>query len=114
MGQTVENIREIVDGFDDVAEGTSYGAPSFKVGGKFMACYATNKAAEPNTLVVRVGFDQRDDLIAEQPDIYYLKDHYAPYPYVLVRMDRIAADALAGLLEAGWRFTRAEFGKTRK
>ncbi|HNQ14511.1 MAG TPA: hypothetical protein PKM58_03045 [Pyrinomonadaceae bacterium] len=114
MGQTLEDIREIVGKFDDVTEGTSYGAPSFKIGGKLLACYATNKAAEPNTLVVRVGFDQRDDLIVEQPGVYYLKDHYAPYPYVLVRMDRIAADALAGLLEAGWRFTRSELGRSRK
>ncbi len=114
MGQTLEDIRGIVAGFEGVVEGTSYGAPSFKVGGKLMVCYATNKAAEPDTLVARVGFDQRDDLIAEEPEIYYLKDHYAPYPYVLVRMSRIGHDALAGLLEAAWRFTLAEISRSRK
>jgi hypothetical protein len=73
---------------------------------------ASNKAAEPNTLVVRVSFDQRDAMIADDPGTYYLKDHYVGYPCVLVRLARIHRDALKDLLQAGWRFVNAVTPKT--
>ena len=36
--------------------------------------------------MIRMPVDQRDALIAEAPDVYYLKPHYEPYPCVLVRL----------------------------
>src|SRR5262245_41620923 len=69
------------------------------------ACMASHKSAEPNTLVVLVGFDQRDALIASDPETYYLKDHYLNYPSVLARLSRIRPDALRDLLLKAWRFT---------
>lgn len=68
------------------------------------ACLAINRSAEPNTLAVCIDFDQRDELIAEQPRTYYLTDHYVNYPCVLVRLSRIREDALRDLLLMGWRF----------
>jgi len=47
-------------------------------------------------------------LIAEQPDIYYLADHYAPYPCVLARLARVDPEALRDLLSMGWRFVSAQ------
>jgi hypothetical protein len=67
------------------------------------ACMAVHRSAEPNTLAVRIEFDRRDELIAEQPETYYLKDHYVNYPCVLVRLARIQPDALRDLLLMGWR-----------
>ena len=71
------------------------------------ACLAINRSAEPNTLAVCVDFDQRDELIAEQPGAYYVTDHYLNYPCVLVRLARIREDALRDLLLMGWRFMSA-------
>ena len=88
----------------DVEAGTSWGAPALKVRGKMFACRATHKSAEPDTLVVRMDFDQRDELIAADPQIYYLKDHYVDYACVLVRLRRVHPDALRDLLQMGWRF----------
>src|SRR5262249_675762 len=68
------------------------------------ACIASHKSAEPGTLVVRIPFDQRDALLAEEPDTYYLKDHYVGYACVLVRLKRVREDALRDLLLTGWRF----------
>jgi hypothetical protein len=34
-------------------------------------------AAEPNSLMVRIDFDQRDAMIEEAPETYYIRDHYA-------------------------------------
>jgi hypothetical protein len=69
---------------------------------------ATNKAAEPNTLVISVGFNQRQELIAAEPAVYYLKDHYQSYPVVLVRLGRIPADALESLVREAWHFVNTQ------
>jgi hypothetical protein len=50
-------------------------------------------------------------MLTEAPDVYYVTDHYVPYPMVMVRMSRINRDALKGrLLKAGWRFVIAPKG----
>ena len=51
-------------------------------------CIASHKSAEPDTLVVMMDFADRDALIEDDPDTYYLKDHYVGYPCVLVRLRR--------------------------
>ena len=72
-----------------------YGAPALKLKGRMLVCIASNKSAEPKTLVVRTTFEQRDLLIAEQPDTYYVKEHYLTFPVVLVRLPRVNPDAIA-------------------
>ena len=100
-------VREIGRALPDVEEGTTYGTPALKVNGKMFVCLASHKSAEPDTLVARIGFAQRDEMIATEPDTYYLKDHYVNYPVVLVRLSRVHADALRDLLLMAWRFTSA-------
>jgi hypothetical protein len=104
MKTTFDKVREIALSLPDVDEGTSYGAPAFKVGGQVFTCMATHKSAEPGTLVVRMDIEQRNDLIAADPDVYYLKDHYVDYPCVLVRLSRIHPDALRDILTGARRF----------
>ena len=78
---------------------TAYGSPALKVNGRMYAGIAINKAAEANSLVVYVAdFEQRDALLAEEPDTYYVKPHYEAYPVVLVRLARVTRDALEDLL----------------
>ncbi len=101
---TFDNVRKIGLGLEGVEEGTTYGSPALKVRGNLLACIATNKSAEPNTLVVRVGFEHREELLKQDPRIYYLKPHYENYPVVLARLSRIPPDALRGLLDLAWRF----------
>ena len=85
-----------------------YGSPALKVGGKLLACIPTHKSAEPGSVVVRIDFDRRAELLATAPDVYYLKDHYLNYPAVLVRLSRIHPDALRDLLGMSWRFVTAK------
>lgn len=108
-----DTVRAIAKSLPDVEEGTSWGVPSIKLRGRLLACMASNKAAEPNTLVVCIGFDQRDAMIEDDPATYYLKDHYVSYPCVLVRLARIDRDALRDLLQAGWRFVDATAPRRR-
>ena len=88
-----------------VDEGTAWGSPALKVDGQMFACVAIHSSAEPGTLVVHVPVADRDELIANAPDIYYLTEHYIDYPSVLARLDRIGDDALRDLLAMAWRFT---------
>jgi hypothetical protein len=90
-----------------VEEGTTYGARSLKVRGKMFACPAIHPSAEPGTLAVRIDFDQRDELMAADPETYYLTDHYVDYPVMLVRLSRVHHDALRDLLLMAWRFVSA-------
>lgn len=88
-------------------ESTMYGAPALKVHGKLLACMASHKSAEPGSLVVRIGFEDRDALIADEPRVYYVKPHYQGYPGVLVRLALIDRDALRDLLHSAWRTVTA-------
>ena len=106
-------VRRLAQALPDVEEGTSYGSPALKVVGRMFACLAVHRSAEPNTLVVRVDFEQRDGLLADDPDTYYLAQHYENYPCVLVRLSRIRPDALRDLLSMGWRFTSGQVRRHR-
>jgi hypothetical protein len=96
----------------DVETATRYdGSPMLKVGGKFMAGLATHRSAEPDTLVVRMEIEEREWLIADAPEIYYLTDYYRRYPLVLARLSRLDRDALRDLLSVSRRLTVARVGK---
>lgn len=101
---TFDTVLKLGRALPEVEAATSWGAPALKVRGKMFACRAVHRSAEPNTLVVRMDFDQRDELVAADPDTYYLKEHYVNYACVLVRLDRVHPDALRDLLLTGWRF----------
>jgi len=103
-----DTVRKIALELPDVEESTAYGSPAIKVGGKLLTCIAINKSAEPGSLVVRVDFEHRAELLSGAPDVYYFTDHYANYPMVLVRLSRIHPDALRDLLGAAWRFVTAK------
>ena len=101
---TFHAVEAIARTLPDVEVTTAYGAKALKVRGKMFACMAVNKAAEPNSLMVRMDFVDRDALIEEDPGTYNLKDHYAPYPCVLIRLSRVKADALRDLVTGAYRF----------
>jgi hypothetical protein len=105
---TFNTVRKLALALPDVEESTAYGAPAFKLRGRLMASTAINKAVAPGTLVVCIDFADRDELIAAEPDVYYLTDHYVDYACVLVRLSRIHPDALRGLLQAGWTFVNSK------
>ncbi len=74
-----------------------------KTRGVFVAGLATHASAEPGTLVVRCGLDERALLLEDAPETYYVTDYYQRYPLVLARLARIDRDALRDLLSVSWR-----------
>jgi len=81
---------------------------ALKIRGQILACQAIHKSAEPGSLMVRVGSDRRDGLLAENPDAFYLTKHYQPYPVVLVRLPKISRTSLEALLTDAWNFVQSE------
>jgi len=99
-----DTVRDIGLAFPGVEESTAYGQPALKVHGKLLACVPANRSAEPASLVVRVDFDDRAELLAEHPDVYYVTDHYVGYSAVLVRLSRVNPDVLRDLLGMAYKF----------
>jgi hypothetical protein len=108
---TFETVRKIGLALPEVEDSTMYGKLALKVRGKLLACLAVHKSVEPESLVVRIDFEQRAGLLEEAPETYYLTDHYRNYPAVLVRLSRIPIDQLRDLLGASWRFVTSEATK---
>jgi hypothetical protein len=99
-GVTFDTVRELALELPGVVEVSSYGTPGFKVKGKLFLRFHQNG----ESLVVAADFADRDALILEQPDRFYITDHYLNYPWVLVRLSAIGNDQLPGLLKQAWRF----------
>ena len=105
-------VREVGLTLPQVEATTKYdGSPVLKLRGCFLAGLATHPSAEPDTLVVRASFEEREWLLEDAPDTYYLTDYYKPYPLVLVRLARVDRDALHDLLSVSWRLTAMKAGQ---
>lgn len=100
-------VRRLGLALPEVEESLYFGVSALKVRGQMFACLASNRSAEPDTLVVRLEFAQRDELLDAKPETYYLTDHYVGYPCVLVRLAHIPQDELRDLLLMAWRFMSA-------
>ncbi len=107
-------VRTVGLALPDVEATIRYdGSPVLTLGGVFMAGLATHASAEPDTLVVRADYEERDLLIEDAPETYYLTDYYRSNPLVLVRLSRIDQDALRDLLSVSWRLTLPKARRTR-
>jgi hypothetical protein len=105
-GSTIDfdTVRNIGLALPGVEESTAYGFPALKVHGKLLACVPANRSAEPGSLVLRVDFDDRAELLAADPDVYYVTGHYVGYDAVLVRLSRVNRDVLQDLLGMAYKF----------
>jgi hypothetical protein len=110
MAVTFEAVRRMALSLDNVEESTSYGTPAFKVGGALVA----RLHQDGDALVVRTDFEQRAELMAADPETYYITDHYLNYEWVLVRLSRVHPDAMRDLLRGAWRSAAAEKEKQKR
>jgi hypothetical protein len=96
---TWEDVRRLALELPEVEESTSYRQPCFKVRGKTFVCMS---ASQPGALVVWAELDEKPLLIESRPDLYYETPHYAGYPALLARLERIDDDELRERLIDGW------------
>ncbi len=110
---TIKTVEAIGRSLPDVELTTTWGQPTLKVHGRMFACGPSHKSAEPNSLVVMMDVADRDALLEDDPDTYYLKEHYVNYPCVLVRLSRVHRDALKDLLTGAHRYISERTRKKR-
>ena len=97
-------LREIALHFPDVEDATTERGVAFKARGRLLVCAAIHESAEPSSVVVRIGANQRARLMAAYTDALYLPAHYAKHPAVLARLARLDRDSLRDILGAAWLF----------
>ena len=79
------------------------GSAVLRAGGRFMAGIATHRSAEPRSMVVRFALEDRQSLLQDMPDAYYVTEYYRKHAVVLVRLDRVSRDVLYDLLATSRR-----------
>jgi hypothetical protein len=107
-------VRAIAMKLPNVEEGTTFGFPAFKVGGKPFAWFPKKKEVEAGSLGVRMSILEREYRIAEDPSVYYLTPHYKDYPSVLARIDEMSDTGLRELLESGHEFMTVTAKKKKR
>jgi hypothetical protein len=96
---TAEDARRLLLALPGVEEGPCYGTPGWRVKKRFLA----RLKEDGETLVVKVGDEERDILLAADPDVFFLTPHYYGYPTVLIRLPKIRRRLLGEVLQRAWR-----------
>jgi hypothetical protein len=96
---TEDDVRRAALALPATTEKPSYGTPGFRVRDKLFA----RIREEGDVLVVWVdGLDEKDALLAAQPETFFTTPHYDGHPTVLVRFDAVDVDELTELLTDAW------------
>ena len=98
-GVTFDAVRQLALALPGVEEGTSYGTPAFRVGGRILARFHQ----DGESLVLKVEYAAREVLTGSHPETFYVTDHYRCYPLMLVRLKNVELGLLRGLIEDAWR-----------
>jgi hypothetical protein len=96
---TYGTVRRLGLALPDAEESTSYGTPALKVKGKLFV----RLHQDLDKIVLPVPFDRREEMMAADPETYFITDHYREYPYILVSLARVQPDALPDLLTLAYR-----------
>jgi hypothetical protein len=101
---TFDTVRQLALAIPGAEEGIKWGVPAFLARGRMFACQPSHRSAEPDSVIVCIDFDRRDELLQADPETYYITDHYVGYPSVLVRLRQVHRDALADLLRMAYHW----------
>ncbi len=102
--EAFEQARGLALSLPGVVASTSYGTPAFKLEGKLLARLHQTEEA----LVVRADLIHRDILMETAPRVFYITDHYANWPWVLVRLATVSRAQLARVLQEAWHEVSGE------
>src|SRR4051794_9538438 len=105
-----EDVRRIACSLPGAEETTSYRQPCFKVNGRPFV----NTGRVDGAIVTRAPAAERDLLISARPDVYFVTPHYEGWEAVLVRLDAVDEDELAGRIEDSYSFMQAKTPSRRR
>lgn len=86
--------------YPHVEPSVSYGEPSLKVRSKLLTRF---RLKDDSLVLLDVVGEEREDLIARCPAVFFLEPHYRDYDIVLARVAAIRVDRLDMFLERRWR-----------
>jgi hypothetical protein len=94
-----DDVRRLALALPGTTEAPSHGTPAFRVRDRPFARVHQNGGV----LVLWCAHElEKASLIESDPEVFFTTPHYDGYPLVLVRMDAIAVDRMAELLETAW------------
>lgn len=94
---TWEDVLEVARELPEVEETTSYGRPTLKVRGKFVAALRTR----PDAVVVKCDLDEKPFLLEARSDVLFETPHYHGWPALLLRLEA-SKDDLREFLVDSW------------
>ncbi|CAB4934671.1 MAG: MmcQ/YjbR family DNA-binding protein [Actinobacteria bacterium] len=111
---TWADVERLATALPSVEESTSWGNRCWKVAGKtFVWVRPLGKkdradlgddAPDGEILGVRVADEgEKAELLAAEPEVCFTIPHFDGFPAVLVRLDDVAEDLLAELVDDAWR-----------
>jgi hypothetical protein len=109
-------VRELGLAFPRAKETRYYKLPALEVDGEVFVVQTSHRSADPNSLSVAIGFERREKLIADNPLVFYLRQHYQNYPVVLVRLDQIDRGKLNEILRSAYNAVvsgKVKIGRSR-
>ena len=108
-----DDVRRIALSLPETTEADDHFAFSVRNGAKqkgfawvWMERVEPNRPRVPCPAVVAIrtaGLDEKEGLIAAEPEKYFTEPHYNNFPAVLVRLANVELDELEELLIDGWR-----------
>ena len=100
LAERFARVVAMASRFPGVEESRSYGTPAIKVKRKLLA--RLRSEAEGGLAIV-CDFMEREMLMQAAPETFYITDHYADWPMVLINLETVRWDAMPDILERAWR-----------
>ncbi len=98
--QTWADVRRLCLALPDVEER----GQTFRTNGRIFV----NMSREPGAISTRAPQEELELLLRARPDVYFLTPHYEGWQAVLVRLDVVDEEELAGRIEEAWAFIDAK------
>lgn len=97
MALTKAQARKTMLSMDGTSEGPYFGRPSVFYGEKFVGRVHDREEA----VALRVGsIEMRDVMLEAEPKLFYVTDHYRPWPMLLARLKALDTRTLKDLVLA--------------
>ena len=97
---TWDDVVTLCSRFPGVVTAVSYGEPSLKVGPKLLT---RHRLADDSLVLLDVPEGERALLLARDPQVFFMEDHYVPYDIVLARLPALTPDLALPRLDRRWR-----------
>lgn len=103
-------VRRIAKALDDTTEVESWGAPTFRVGNKIYAMYASandHHGAGRNAIWCMAGPGNQEFMVQARPDRFFRPPYVGPSGWIGIYLDgRVSWTEVAGLMEDAWRLRK--------